>query len=280
MNRHSYEAVIEAALREDLLGGDLTTDATVDAALIATAFARAKGAMVVCGAEAFFAVFRKLDATCSTFTFKAEGARAARGDTLWQVQGNARALLMAERTALNLAQRLSGIATLTRRFVDALPQGSATRIADTRKTTPGLRALERYAVRTGGGMNHRDSLSSAVLIKDNHIVAAGGVAVALERARRVAPHTSKLEIEVANLEMLEQALSAGADIIMLDNFAEQEIEAAVTRCRGRALVEVSGGITCDRVATLAKLGVDVISVGALTHSAQAADISLSIELVS
>jgi nicotinate-nucleotide pyrophosphorylase (carboxylating) len=172
---------------------------------------------------------------------------------------------------------MSGVATLTRRFVDALPSGAPTRIVDTRKTTPGLRFLERYAVRTGGGHNHRDNLGSAVLIKDNHIVAAGGVGEALARARKHAPHTSRLEIEVESLEMLAEALEAGADVVMLDNFAPDQIAVAVERARGRALVEVSGGISLERIPALAAAGVDVISVGALTHSAPAADIGLDIE---
>jgi nicotinate-nucleotide pyrophosphorylase (carboxylating) len=184
---------------------------------------------------------------------------------------------MGERTALNFVQRMSGIATLARRFVDALPPGSRTRVTDTRKTTPGLRALERYAVRTGGAHNHRDTLSSAVLIKDNHIVAAGGITEALKRARRLASHTSKIEVEVESMEALDEALDAGADIVMLDNFAPSALEDAVKRVGERAIVEVSGSVTLERISELAHLGVNVISVGALTHSAPAADIGLDIE---
>jgi nicotinate-nucleotide pyrophosphorylase (carboxylating) len=184
---------------------------------------------------------------------------------------------MAERTALNFAQRMSGIATLARSYVRALPEGTKTRVTDTRKTTPGLRALERYAVRTGGAHNHRDTLGSAVLIKDNHIQAAGGIAVAVQRARARAPHTSKIEVEVASLAELDQALAAGADIVMLDNFDEGDIAAGVAKAKGRALVEVSGGITLGRIAELAAAGVDVISSGALTHSAPSADIALDLE---
>jgi nicotinate-nucleotide pyrophosphorylase (carboxylating) len=180
---------------------------------------------------------------------------------------------------LNFTQRLAGVATLTRRFVDAVPAGTKLRIADTRKTTPGLRFLERYAVRIGGGYNHRDCLGSAVLIKDNHIVAAGGVRAAIERARAHAPHTSRLEIEVESLEQLDEALGAGAEIVLLDNFEPDALQAAVERARGRALVEVSGGLTLERVKQLGELGVDVASVGALTHSAPAADISLDIERI-
>jgi nicotinate-nucleotide pyrophosphorylase (carboxylating) len=187
---------------------------------------------------------------------------------------------MAERVALNFAQRMSGVATLTRKFVDAVPEGSKLRIIDTRKTTPGLRVLERYAVRIGGGHNHRDCLGSAVLIKDNHIVAAGGIAQAIERARAYAPHTSRIELEVDTLEQLDAALAARAEIILLDNFDSASLAEAVKRAQGRAILEVSGGITVSRVAELGKLGIDVASVGALTHSAPAADIGLDLSLLS
>jgi nicotinate-nucleotide pyrophosphorylase (carboxylating) len=225
----------------------------------------------------FAAVFQELDADVQVTAVVPEGNLARAGQVLWTVSGNARAMLMAERSALNLVQRLCGVATLTQRFVAALPPGSKTRITDTRKTTPGLRALERYAVRCGGGHNHRDNLGSAVLIKDNHIVAAGGIVRAIERARAGAPHTSKIEVEVADLAQLDEALAAGADIVLLDNFEHAAIAQAVARVAGAALVEVSGGIPLSRVAALAGLGVDVISVGALTHSAPAADISLQFE---
>jgi nicotinate-nucleotide pyrophosphorylase (carboxylating) len=173
---------------------------------------------------------------------------------------------------------MTGIATMTRRYVDALPRGSKTRITDTRKTTPGLRVLERYAVRVGGGHNHRDNLGSAVLIKDNHVVACGGVRAAIERARAFASHTCKIECEVDSLEQLDEALAAGADIVLLDNMSDEQVKEAVARTRGRALLEASGGITLERVAALATIGVDAISVGALTHSAPAADIGLDFEL--
>jgi len=175
---------------------------------------------------------------------------------------------------LNFAQRLSGIATLTRAFVDALPAGSKTRITDTRKTTPGLRALERYAVRCGGGINHRDDLAAAVLIKDNHIAASGGVQLAIERARRHAPHTSRVLCEVDSTAQLGEALRAGADIVMLDNFADDQLAAAVELVAGRALIEVSGRVSLERVQVIARSGVDVISVGALTHSARAVDLGM------
>jgi nicotinate-nucleotide pyrophosphorylase (carboxylating) len=270
-------SVVERALEEDLAGGDPTTEATVDEGAAAVGRAVAKAEIIVCGGDVFRAVFAAVDPSLQVSVESSEGARAVRGDILWTVRGSARAVLMGERTALNFVQRLSGIATLARRYVDALPPGSRTRVTDTRKTTPGLRVLERYAVRTGGASNHRDTLSSAVLIKDNHIVAAGGIGEALRRAKRLASHTSKIEIEVESLEALDEALAGGADIVMLDNFAPGAVEEAVKRAAGRALVEVSGNVTVDRLPELSRLGVNVVSVGALTHSAPAADIGLDIE---
>jgi nicotinate-nucleotide pyrophosphorylase (carboxylating) len=179
--------------------------------------------------------------------------------------------------ALNLVQRMCGVATQARRYVDAIPAGSKTRITDTRKTTPGLRALERYAVRAGGAHNHRDDLGAAVLIKDNHVAACGGVRAAIERARASAPHTAKIECEVDTLAQLDEALAAGADIVLLDNMDTAMVTEAVARTRGRALLEASGGITLDRVAELARAGVDAISVGALTHSVPAADVGLDFD---
>jgi nicotinate-nucleotide pyrophosphorylase (carboxylating) len=181
---------------------------------------------------------------------------------------------MGERVALNFVQRMSGISTATRRYVDAVPAGCVTRVTDTRKTTPGLRVFERYAVRQGGGHNHRNDLGAAVLIKDNHIVAAGGVPKAIAAARARAPHTSRIECEVDSLEQLEEALAATVDIVLLDNMSTEMVEEAVRRTRGRAFLEASGGITLERVAELARAGVDAISIGALTHSTPAADIGL------
>ena len=271
------DQLVDLALTEDLAGGDLTSEATVSVDARAIARAVAHSPLVVCGGDVFARVFYRVDPGVRVERRAAEGARAKPDDVLWIAEGATRSLLMAERTALNFAQRMSGTATLTRRFVDALPENALTRIVDTRKTTPGLRFLERYAVRCGGGYNHRDSLGSAVLIKDNHIVAAGGVREAIERAQKHAPHTSRIEIEVESLDMLDEALEAGADVVMLDNFESDQIAVAVERAHGRALVEVSGGITLERIPALAAAGVDVVSVGALTHSAPAADIGLDIE---
>lgn len=269
--------LIRRALEEDLQGGDLTTEATVDEQTLAVGHALARTELVACGADIFTRVFWLLDGGLRVVSLVPDGTRVPAGTELWRVEGSARSILVGERTALNFVQRLSGIATQARRFVEALPAGAKTRIVDTRKTTPGLRMLERYAVRTGGAYNHRDSLGSAVLIKDNHIEAAGGITVAIERARERAPHTCRIEIEVETLEGVEEALRAQADIIMLDNFAPDQLEQAIAKCRGRALVEVSGKVTLTRLAELGALGVDIISSGALTHSVMAADIALDIE---
>ncbi len=270
----AIDAIVERALQEDLAAGDLTTEACIDEGRTAEASAVARAALVVCGGPVFARVFARLDPAVKVTVCAAEGARAPAGTPLWRVAGSARSILMGERVALNLVQRMSGTATLARGFVDALPPGAPTRITDTRKTTPGLRVLERYAVRVGGARNHRDNLGAAVLIKDNHIAACGGVAEAIVRARAHAPHTSKIECEVDTLAQLDLALAAGADIVLLDNMNDETVAEAVRRARGKALTEASGGITLARVAGLARAGVDVISVGALTHSAPAADIGL------
>ena len=275
------DKLLDRAFEEDLSGGDLTTEACVlpDARAKATAVARRP--LVVCGGQIFLRAFQRLDPEVETIVHVADGESVARGRAIWEVRGRARALLMAERTALNFAQRMSGIATTARSYLGALAEGSKTRIADTRKTTPGLRVLERYAVRTGGAHNHRDNLGSAVMIKDNHIIAAGGIAPAVERARARAPHTSRIEVEVANLVELEQAITARADIIMLDNFTIEDVRRAMDRVAQlpvRPIIEASGGITETRIRELSEAGVDVISVGALTHSAPAADIALDLAL--
>jgi nicotinate-nucleotide pyrophosphorylase (carboxylating) len=271
------DEIVRRALLEDLLGGDVTTDAVVGAEARGVARAVAHAPLIVCGGLIFARAFYGVDRGLRVEQVRADGEWAEPGDVLLIVEGAVASILRAERVALNFLQRLSGVATLTRRFVDAVPRGRALRIADTRKTTPGLRALERYAVRVGGGANHRDSLGSAILIKDNHIVAAGGIAAALTRARRNAPHTSRLSIEVESLADLDEALAHGADVVMLDNFDRAALVEAVRRAAGRALVEVSGGVTLDRIPEIADAGADVASVGALTHSAPAADIGLDLE---
>jgi nicotinate-nucleotide pyrophosphorylase (carboxylating) len=271
------DRVVSLALDEDLASGDLTTEACIDADRVAVAHAVARASTIACGGPVFARVFAQVDASLVVESHVDEGARVAPRGRLWSVRGKARSVLMAERVALNLVQRMCGVASTTRAHVDALPPGSRTRVTDTRKTTPGLRALERYAVRVGGGHNHRDNLGSAVLIKDNHIAACGGVGAAIRRARAAAPHTAKVECEVESLDQLDEALAAGADIVLLDNMSTATVVEAVARSRGRALLEASGGVTLERVTELATAGVDAISVGALTHSVRAADIGLDFE---
>lgn len=277
------DPLIDRALEEDLAGGDVTTEACVEASVRATATFVVRGSVVVAGLPIAARVFQRLDPSVELVGDPAarEGARAVRGEVLLTVKGSARTLLMGERVALNFVQRMTGVATLTRAFVDAVPQGARTRIVDTRKTTPGLRVVERYAVRCGGGRSHRDMLGSAVLIKDNHLVAAGGVRPAIERARAFAPHTSKIECEVETFAQLDEALAAGADVILLDNMDDAATTEAVTTIRRRAphvVIEASGNISIARAGALAAIGVDVISVGALTHSAPAADVALDLRL--
>ena len=275
------EPVVRLALAEDLgRAGDVTARACVpeDARFTGVLAARREG--TIAGMDAARIAFGMMDPAGSFEALASDGQRVAPGAVLARIDGAARVVLAAERTALNLLGRLSGVATLTAAYVRAV-EGTGARIADTRKTTPGLRALEKHAVLCGGGLNHRFGLDDAILIKDNHIAAAGGVAPAIERARARAPHTSRIEVEVGSLSQLEEALRAEADIVMLDNFSTSLVKEALAIVRLRKpppLVEVSGGITFERIAELSALGVDVISVGALTHSAPSADIALDIVL--
>ena len=271
------DPIVENALREDLASGDITTSACIDASATAVAHAVARHDMVACGARVAARVFQTIDPSLRFAVVAEDGSARKVGDRLWTVSGSARSVLMGERVALNLVQRMTGIASVTRSYVDQVPKGSSTRITDTRKTTPGLRVLERYAVRTGGGKNHRDNLGSAVLIKDNHIAACGGVKEAISRARARAPHTSKIECEVDSLAQLVIAIEAGADIVLLDNMSTETVKEAVTIAAGRVFLEASGGITLARISELSNAGVHAISVGALTHSVKAADIGLDFE---
>ncbi|MFK7988739.1 MAG: carboxylating nicotinate-nucleotide diphosphorylase [Sandaracinaceae bacterium] len=266
--------VITRALSEDLARGDLTTDATVPLDVQASCVLRAREPLTLAGVGVFASVFKAVDPQLEVEIQREDGARMAAGDVGAVIRGAANPILKGERVALNLIQRMCGVATKTASFVDALPAGATTRITDTRKTTPGLRALERYAVRCGGGHNHRDDLSSAVLIKDNHVAAAGGVSNAIRRARAFAPHTSKIECEVDTFEQLDEALEAGADIVMLDNFDDDDLVRAVAVIEGRAFIEVSGGVTLARIPKIAAAGVDAISIGGLTHSARGMDLGL------
>lgn len=270
----AIERIAALALHEDFGRGDITSESCIDPAARGEARFVSRDDIVLCGLRVVAEVYRQIDGEVDVHGRARDGQRLAAGDEIARVTGRSISLLGGERVALNFMQRLSGTATLTRRFVDALPAGSHTRIADTRKTTPGLRALERWAVRCGGGHNHREDLSSAIMIKDNHVAAAGGITEAIELARHHAPHTSRIECEVDTMEQLDEALAAGAEIVMLDNFDDARLAEAVKLTGGRAILEVSGGVTLDRVPAIAAAGIDVISVGALTHSAPAADVGL------
>ena len=268
------------ALAEDLGRGDVTSELTVDAGARATGRFVARQNLVVSGLEVAKAVFLTAGGEDVSFTaLVREGEAVQRGAVLAEVEGPARAVLAAERVALNLLMRLSGIATLTRRYVEAV-EGTGARVTDTRKTSPGMRVLEKAAVRAGGGTNHRAGLDDGVLIKDNHLALAGGVTEAVNRTRAGAPHLLKVEVEVESLEALEEALDAGADVVLLDNMTPEEVKRAVGLARRKepgVKIEVSGGIDLETVRAYAEAGPDLISVGALTHSAPAADISLEVE---
>jgi nicotinate-nucleotide pyrophosphorylase (carboxylating) len=268
------EPIVRAALAEDLgRAGDVTVQACIDANARLTAQFTARKPGVISGLACVRLAIAALDPTASFFLVAADGDAVATGAVLARVEANARALLSAERTGLNLLGRMSGIATLTADYVRAV-SGTKARITDTRKTTPGLRSLEKYAVRCGGGVNHRFGLDDAILIKDNHIAACGGVALALERARAHVGHLMKIEIEVDTLDQFDEALAYRPDVIMLDNFTLADMAEAVRRNAGAVVLEASGGVTLDTVADIALTGVDVISVGALTHSAMVLDIGL------
>jgi nicotinate-nucleotide pyrophosphorylase (carboxylating) len=266
--------IVRAALAEDLgRAGDITSQACVPADTRLRAVFVARKAGVVAGLACARLAIAELDPTADFKAVAEDGARVSAGEKLAWVDANARALLSAERTALNLLGRLSGVATLTRAYVDAV-ENTGAMIVDTRKTTPGLRSLEKYAVRCGGGVNHRFGLDDAILIKDNHIAACGSVGEAVRRARAAAGHLTKVEVEIDRLDQLEEALKYGPDVIMLDNFGLTDLAEAVRRVAGRTVLEASGGVSLETVRAIAGAGVDVISVGALTHSAGALDIGL------
>ncbi|MDI6631256.1 MAG: carboxylating nicotinate-nucleotide diphosphorylase [Bacillota bacterium] len=269
------DELVDRALREDLGTGDLTTLGIVPEGVFARGVFLAKEEGVVAGLPVAARVFRRLDPESEFRCRVEEGTRVAAGTILAEVVGRARAVLCGERVALNFMRHLSGIATRTARMV-ALVQEFQVLVTDTRKTTPGLRALEKYAVRVGGGKNHRFGLYDGVLIKDNHIRIAGGVKEAVRRVRESMPHTLKIEVEAESLAQVEEALAAGADVIMLDNMPLETMREAVRLVAGRALVEASGGITEENIRAVAATGVDLVSAGALTHSVRALDISLEI----
>lgn len=268
------EPIVRAALAEDLgRAGDVTSLATIDAdARFAAVFAARKDGRVA-GLDCARIAVKALDPTATFEIVTPDGADASPGAVLARVEGNARALLSAERVALNLLGRLCGIATLTRAYVRAV-EGTGAAITDTRKTTPGLRALEKYAVRCGGGVSHRFGLDDAILIKDNHIAARGSVGEAVRRAKAFAGHLMKIEVEVDGLDQLAEALAEGPDVILLDNFSLEDMRTAVHAVAGRAVLEASGGVSLETVRAIAETGVNVISIGALTHSAPALDVGL------
>ena len=269
-----YRELVRRALAEDFGWGDVTTESVIERDQKAHAVILAKSDCVLAGLDIASEAFRQLDPSVSVVCHRKDTDRCEPGTVVAEYRGHAAGLLTAERTALNFIQRLSGIATLTRRFVD-LAAGRIT-ILDTRKTTPLLRALEKYAVRAGGGVNHRSGLDDGILIKDNHARLAGGVANAVTRMRK-ANREMPTEVEAQSLADVDEALSARAEIVLLDNLSTADIVEAVRRCRGRAKTEISGGVTLARMPELAETGADYVSIGALTHSAPAADISFEIE---
>lgn len=270
--------LVDLALEEDLGRGDVTSEVCVDENALLEAVAIAREPLVVSGLDLVATVFARVDPRCVVRSLTGEGDAVAAGQVIAEVQGPAWSVLGAERTALNFLQRLCGIATLSRRYAESCrAAGGATKVCDTRKTTPGFRVLEKRAVRAGGCTNHRADLASGLLIKDNHLVACGGIRAAVAAARAGAPHALRVEVEVTSLGELREAIDAGVDVVLLDNFDDATLGEAVAQARrGRPapIVEISGGVTLERIPLLARLGVDFISVGAITHGARAVDIAL------
>jgi nicotinate-nucleotide pyrophosphorylase (carboxylating) len=275
LSRHALTDFIKSALAEDVGFGDVTTEAVLDGSESGVAAATAKEEFVAAGIDVFGEVFLTFDPTLVFTSMKRDGQKVPKGAVIAEISGRLTSILTAERVALNLLQHMCGIATMTSRFVEEAA-GTRARIIDTRKTLPGLRALEKYAVRAGGGFNHRFALYDGVLIKDNHIAAAGGIIPAVRRARGLIPHTLKIEVEVKNIAELQEAMEVGADTILLDNMDIPALCEAVGTVAGRVPLEASGNMTLARIRDVARTGVDFISVGALTHSVRAADISLNI----
>ena len=271
------DKIIELALEEDIGSGDITTLSTIPENTTAHGRFIAKQDTVICGIDVAKKVFHKIDSSVVFTAYFKDGDSVKIGDVIAEVDGNARSMLTAERCALNIMQRLSGVAQRTAECVEMV-KGTKAKIADTRKTTPGMRALEKYAVRIGGGTNHRYNLADGVLIKDNHIAAAGSITAAVKNARSIIPHTLKIEVEVETFDQLNEAIEAGADIIMLDNMSNEDMAQAVKICNGRAMLEASGNMDRRNLYDVAQTGVDIISIGALTHTIKAADISLKFKL--
>ncbi len=276
-NNPQVEQIITLALNEDIGTGDITTLSTIPADKTATGRFVAKEDMIICGIDLAAHIFARVDPSIELKANFKDGDAVKKGDVIATVSGNAQNVLTGERTALNFMQRLTGIATRTHASV-AEVAGTNAKITDTRKTTPGLRVLEKYAVRVGGGTNHRFNLADGVLIKDNHIAVSGGIKNAVKNARAVIPHTLKIEVEVETKEQLAEALDAGADIIMLDNMSNDLMRECVGLVAGRALVEASGNMGEKSLREVAETGVDIISIGALTHTVKAADISLKFQI--
>lgn len=277
LNPIAIEELVRRALLEDIGPGDVTTEATIPPDAVCTAVILAKEEGVLCGHPVAKAAFQLLDATLTYEALVPEGSAVTPGQEVARIAGNARSVLIAERVALNFMQRMSGIATNTRKLSDVIKYYHA-RLVDTRKTTPGLRIIEKYAVRVGGALNHRYGLHDAVLIKDNHIAVSGGIRQAVMQARKLVSHTCRIEVEVESLEQLQEALDAGADIILLDNMDADMMRKAVEITGGKAILEASGGIGPHNLEEVARTGVDIISMGALTHTVTALDLSLEIQL--
>ncbi|MFT9494249.1 carboxylating nicotinate-nucleotide diphosphorylase [Anaerosolibacter sp.] len=275
LNQLIVEEIIRHALKEDMNYGDVTSDTLIPLEAMAMARMTAKEDGVIAGLAVAEMAFKTVDSTLSFVALKKDGDTVKKGDHIAEIKGSTRGILKAERLALNLIQRMSGIATLSKAYADEI-EGYPTRVVDTRKTTPGLRVLEKYAVKVGGCHNHRFNLSDAVMIKDNHIKAVGSITKAIEMARQSISHTMKIEVEVESLAQLQEALEVKADIIMLDNMDTDTMRDAVKITGGRAILEASGNITKERLREIAAIGIDVISVGALTHSIKSLDISLNI----
>ncbi len=272
-----YHPILMEALHEDIRSGDITTHALIPEGTSARALMNFREDGVASGLKIAATVFEELDCIADIETLVEDGDFVKAGTGVLRVEGEARAVLTGERVALNFVQRLSGIATLTHHFVEAV-KGTKAQIVDTRKTTPGLRLLEKHAVRCGGGCNHRFGLDDLILIKDNHIALCGGIEAAMKRAREHSGHVVKIEIECDTLEQAQQAVAARADIILLDNMTPEELKRGVEMINGRAIVEASGGVNLETVRAIAESGVDIISVGALTHSARSLDIGLDVEI--
>ncbi|MBF0589960.1 MAG: carboxylating nicotinate-nucleotide diphosphorylase [Magnetococcales bacterium] len=268
-----WSEIIRIALMEDIGRGDVTTNGVVPLGEETEAKIIAKEAMVVCGLPVMVEVFRQVDSRVRMMPVVADGDGVMPGNTIAQLRGPARAILTGERVALNFLQNLSGVASITRQFVEKIA-GTDAQIVDTRKTTPGLRGLQKYAVRIGGGSNHREGLDDGVLIKENHIMIAGGVTEAVKRMRQVASHLLRIEVECETLDQVQEAMKAGAHVLLLDNMELETLQKAVDMAKGRCLLEASGNISLENVRQVAETGVDLISVGKITHSSGSKDLSL------